>query len=86
MKPSFWAHPIEQAVASDAREQARRDRLAAHRRWTQTDINDLRVRVLAGASLVDLATQTGREAADISAMAYRLRLNVTAGSRSPTPS
>jgi len=53
-------------------------RAVSHRRWTQSDITDLRAKVLNGTPLLDLATALQREIGDVSAMTARLRLSVPA--------
>lgn len=44
------------------------------RRWTQTDINELRREVAGGANIKSLAASLGREAEEIHRMAERLSL------------
>lgn len=45
-----------------------------HRRWTQTDINDLRSGVVGGVGVEAIADALGRTVEDTRAMALRLRL------------
>ena len=47
------------------------------RRWTQSDITDLRGRVLLGATLVELASDLARTSGDVVRMAARLRIHIS---------
>lgn len=55
-----------------------------HRRWTQSDITDLRLRIQGGASVADLVKMLQRGAADVAAMTARLRLVPTAAPARPS--
>jgi hypothetical protein len=45
-----------------------------HRRWTQTDLTDLRARVQSGEELLDVSDAIGRTIDDVVRMATRLRI------------
>jgi iron uptake system EfeUOB component EfeO/EfeM len=45
-----------------------------HRRWTQTDLTDLRARVQGGENLTDICPAIGRTIEDITRMTTRLRI------------
>ncbi len=49
------------------------------RRWTQSDIADLRGRALLGATLGELAGDLARTSADVVHMAARLRIHISDG-------
>lgn len=48
-----------------------------HRRWTQTDINDLRTGVASGVGVDAIADALGRTVEDTRAMVMRLNLRAT---------
>lgn len=54
-----------------------------HKRWTQTDIDDLRSGTAGGMEVETIADALGRTVEDTRAMASRLRLRV--GTRPATP-
>jgi hypothetical protein len=75
MRPlSGWSRGSGRLPVVDAASHARLERVRAHRRWTQSDITDLRGRIQAGATLSDLSRALGRQSADVSTMAGRLGL------------
>ena len=48
--------------------------MTSHKRWTQAHISDLRTRIRAGSSAVEVAEYLDRNVEDVASMMVRLRL------------